>query len=125
MHILVLKYDEINWDIVAKNGSFAYSYNDEEFGFIKIQYHGIKIDKPMATYDGLIEYTTMGNTSIKEYDKDERMTAEIFELTAKNLISNGESFEVISKEIFEESTDERERLATSAINEFLFGQEKE
>ena len=87
VRFLVLKYDETNWDVISGDGHLAYSYLDEEYGFIKIQRYVDPIEKPVFTYEGLLEQLALGDSYIEDLETFSEMNAEIFEELIKELSS--------------------------------------
>ena len=121
--LLVLKYNKTDWDILSESGELAYSYLDDVYRYIKIQRHGDKIQKPVFTYEGLLEQLALGNTFIEDLDTFSLMNAEIFEEIAKDLAIRNSSteFEVIVHTIPKDTPSGWEVIAKGLINEFLFG----
>jgi len=121
--LLVLKYNETDWDIISESGELAYSYLDDEYGYIKIQRHGDKIEKPVFTYMGLLEQLALGNTYIENPDTYSLMNAEIFEEIARDLAIRNSTTEFgVSVHVIPKDTPSGwEAIAKALINEFLFG----
>ena len=123
INFLVLKYTETDWDIVSENGHLAYSYLDDEYRYIKIQRYRDSIQKPVFTYEGLLEQLALGDSYIDDLETYSFMNAEIFEETAKDLSSSHTSrvFEVTQHVIPKDTPSGWENIAKALINEFLFG----
>jgi hypothetical protein len=119
--ILVIKYDEQNWDIVTHLGAFAYGYFDTEVGCMKVQYHDQRINIPIVSYDGLISYVMREECDEELHENYTMMSSEIFEQTAKYLLPEGQPFDVKMVQLSEDSFEKREEIAKALINEFLFG----
>ena len=121
--ILVLKYNETDWDIISESGELVYSYLDDEYGYMKIQRYMDKIEKPVFTYDGLLEQLALGNAYIEDLETFSRMNAEIFEEIANDLAKRNSNteFEITVHSIPEDTPSGWEAIAKALINEFLFG----
>ena len=119
---LVLKYNETDWDIMAENGNFAYSYLDEKEECIKIQRYSEKIAMPVFSYDELLERIALEDSFIDDHDDFSIMSAEIFEITAKKLssIKTSSELEVVSHVIPLDTPSGWREIAKAMINEFLF-----
>jgi len=119
--ILVIKYDEQNWDIVTQHGAFAYGYFGTKVGCIKVQYHDQHIDIPMVSYDGLISYMMREECDEELHENYTMMSSEIFEKTVKYLLPEDQPFDVKVVQLSEDSFEKREEIAKALIDEFLFG----
>jgi len=121
--LLVLKYNETDWDIISESGELAYSYLDNECRYMKIQRHGDKIEKPVFTNEGLLEQLALGNTYIEDLETFSAMNAEIFEEIAKDLSirNSSKEFAITVHSIPTDTPSGWEAIAKALINEFLFG----
>jgi len=122
VRFLVLKYDETNWDVISGDGHLAYSYLDEEFGHIKIQRYSDAIEKPVFTYEGLLEQLALGDSYIEDLETFSSMNNEIFEELIKELSSfEVGKVEITTHAIPRDTPSGWEAIARALINEFLFG----